>query len=172
MEPTLACKRLSNGNKFRVVGGLHHLKGNAKPYFSLTYEETTARGRFEACGAGHAEILARFPKFRDLAALHLCDDDGVPMHVLENGFYHIGGTEWQGPDFLVTAKHFRITEREAEDLAKEIFREHYSPTAGNLGSQRALPKARLAAWIKTQENRWKDEARACIKAHALKVYHD
>lgn len=171
-DPTLATKRLANGNRFKVVGGLHYIKGNSAPYFSLTYEETTARGRFEACGAGHDEILRRFPRFRDLAALHLSDIDGAPMHALENGFYHLGGTKWCGPDFLVAAKHFRITEAEAEQLARDIFGEHYSPTVGNLSGRSDMAKARLAVFIKRQVGRWKAEADACVARHSLRLYGD
>lgn len=155
----LASKTLANGNLFKVMGGLHYITGNKAPYFSLTYDETK-RGRFEACGAGHVEILKHFPQFADLAALHLCDIDGAPMHALENGFYHLGGTKWQGPDFGAVARHFRITETEAENLARHIFK---SPDEA---------KARLALWIKGQLNRWKGEAMACIAAHGLRLYGD
>ncbi len=171
-DPTLATKRLANGNRFKVVGGLHYIKGNSAPYFSLTYEETTARGRFEACGAGHAEILQRFPRFADLAALHLSDIDGAPMHALENGYYHLGGTHWCGPDLDAVARHFRITTEQAERLGKRIFANHWSPTVGNLGKGNDLPKARLARFIREQSPRWKAEADACVANHGLMVYGD
>lgn len=168
----LARKTLSNGNRFKVTGGLHYIKGNSAPYFSLTYEETTARGRFEACGAGHVEILQRFPRFANLAALHLSDINGAPMHTLENGLYHLGGTRWQGPDFGAVARHFRISEDKARDLAKMIFREWYSPTVGNLSGSEKNARVRLWMWIEGQRARWKGEAMACIAEHDLKLYGD
>lgn len=172
MEKTLAHKRLANGNHFKVMGGLHYIKGNHAPYFSLTYEETTARGHFVACGAGHAEIARHFPCFKDLADLHLCDLDGAPMHTLENGFYHLGGTKWTGPNLGAAARHFRITEADAENLAREIFKAHYSPTVGNLSGGSVLPKAQLANWIDRQRGRWRADADACRKVHDLEVYGD
>lgn len=168
----LARKTLSNGNRFAVHGGLHYIKGNHSPYFSLTYEETTRRGEFEAGGAGHEEILRRFPRFADLASLHLCDLDGAPMHAMENGFYHLGGTKWCGPNFSAVANHFRITEGEAEALARSIFKDHYSPTVGNLSGSPDLAKARLTTWVDRQRGRWRADADQCRKAHGLEVYGD
>jgi hypothetical protein len=98
-DPTLAYKILPAGNGykvsrvFRVEGGLHYIKGNSGPYFSLTY--TAHRRGFpnqcESGGAGHDEILRHFPRFADLAALHLCSIDGAPMHAVENGLYNLAG---------------------------------------------------------------------------------
>jgi len=98
-EPVLAT-RIIPGNlgtacslKFTVYGGLHHIKGNHAPYFSLTYWEHR-KGFPNQCqsgGAGHERILEYYPQFADLAALHLSDIDGVPMHAESNGWYNLAG---------------------------------------------------------------------------------
>lgn len=98
-DPVLASKRLAPGGGyrvprvFRVEGGLHYIKGNSSPYFTLTY--TAHRVGFpnqcESGGAGDDEILKHFPRFADLAALHLCDINGSPMHAVENGWYWLAG---------------------------------------------------------------------------------
>lgn len=171
-DPILSSKRLANGNRFKVHGGLHYIKGNTAPYFSLTYEETTARGRDEGGGAGHDVILKHFPGFADLAALHLSDIDGAPMYALENGFYHLGGTHWQGADLPAVARHFRISLEDAEKLGKRVFSNHWSPTVGNLGKQVDLPRARLKRYIGEQAARWQGEADACVARHGLTIYGD
>lgn len=78
---------------FVVAGGLHYMRGNSAPYFSLTY--TSHRKGFPnqmySGGAGHEEILKRYPRFADLAALHLSDINGVPMHAERNGWYDLVG---------------------------------------------------------------------------------
>lgn len=78
---------------FRVEGGLHYIRGNSAPYFSLTYWAHRAGfpNQRECGGAGHDVILRYFPQFADLAALHLSDIDGVPMHGEANGWYNLAG---------------------------------------------------------------------------------
>jgi hypothetical protein len=58
--------RTYDDNHAKVYGGLHSMKGNPAPYFSLTY--WYKRGREESGGAGHDEILKQFPELADLAA--------------------------------------------------------------------------------------------------------
>lgn len=152
-----------------VEGGLHYLRGNSAPYFSLTYwcgGSNAGHG-----GAGHEFILQHYPQYEDLAALHLSDMDGAPMHALENGFYHLGGTKWTSADFDVVARHFRITRDDAVNLAHEIFGDYFSPTTGTVGDTTAA-KARLAKWVDEQRPRWKREADECIKRHNLVIYGD
>lgn len=164
-----------------VLGGLHYIKGNSAPYFSLTCDYPGGGG------ADHERILREFPEFADLAALHLSDIDGTPGHAVGNGFYHLGGcTEFRpghlfhnadrepyGPNFKHAASLLRITEDEARALQTATFGDSYSETAGFLSkTAEAEAKARLAAWCDTQKPRWKAEAEACIAHHNLRVYGD
>lgn len=169
-EPILAHWETDNG-KGVVLGGLHMIEANRRPYFSLTCWYRGKEGSY--AGAAHDEILRQCPQFADLAALHLSDIDGVPMHALENGFYHLGGTHWERPKYAVAAKHFRITEDEARQLVRDLFGDHFSTTAGFLTKTAAIAaKVRLAEWIEAQRPRWKREAEACIAHHNLRIYGD
>jgi hypothetical protein len=101
----------------KVQGGLHMIRGNGKPYFSITADinRKCGNGRWveDSGGCCHEEIEKRFPgKFSDLIALHLSDIDGVPMHGLANGWYFarggqfFPGREWMpvdGPKYKVPA---------------------------------------------------------------------
>lgn len=98
-ESVLAERTIPSGyNKrvnltMRVVGGLHYIKSNRKPYFTLTVD-IHRKGFPNQCQSGgcdHTTILKYYPRFADLAALHLSDIDGVPMHGESNGWYDIAG---------------------------------------------------------------------------------
>jgi hypothetical protein len=174
-HPVLAAYTGSK-EKLVVQGGLHYLRGNSLPHFSITaigFEKNRRNSRWVESFGGccHDEILKRFPQFADLVSLHLSDNDGVPMHALENGFYHLGGS-WGRPDLKVAAEHFRISEDEARNLIM-LFGDEFSLTGGFLGKGYAEEaKKKLAAWVDSQRPRWKQEALACITAHHLTVYGD
>ena len=106
-------------------------------YFSITFE-IEWRNRVECCGAGEEYIRKHFGnQFDDILALHLSSSDGVPLHALENGFYYL-----QNPNeypIEVSAKHFRISNEEAEEL-------------------RPLSKDQLSQWIEHRKPIWKQEA--------------
>lgn len=78
---------------FKVEGGLHYIQGNSAPYFTLTYTEHRQGfpNQDYSGGCNPDLILQHFPQFADLAALHLSDIDGVPMHAESNGWYQLAG---------------------------------------------------------------------------------
>ena len=103
-DPILAERVYSDGGityRIRVKGGLHYIKGNSRPYFSIT-ADIDRKGRSslwveDSGGCCHDEIEKRFPgKFSDLIALHLSDDTGTPMHSAGNGLYWLAGLEPDG----------------------------------------------------------------------------
>jgi hypothetical protein len=174
--------------KFTVYGGLHYIKGNSAPHFSLTYwcgGSNTGHG-----GAGHEEILSRFPEFADLAALHLSDMNGQPMHAEANGWYWLEGCfGGLGSDYHGASGKYGKTPDECE----KIFRSHMRFTESqwleawidlcslrNTGreigqtDQKILLalKARFAEIVAGQRQRWQVEAQACIAKHNLTVYGD
>jgi hypothetical protein len=85
------------GDRYRhrldVKGGLEHLRGNARPHFSLTCWESAPHNPNVECSGGcaHGLILSHWPELADLAALHLADDEGAPMHAEANGWYLLAG---------------------------------------------------------------------------------
>jgi hypothetical protein len=134
-----------------VHGGLNCLKGNALPYFSLTCAHIE-HGRDVGGGADHEAILARFPQFADLAALHLSGIDGVPMHAVANAKC------WAKEGDVVTlAQHLRCPEQVARELTWLIGRGEISE---------------FEAQINAMRPRWKAEAQACIAKHGLVVFGD
>lgn len=119
-EPILATRtvpRRRNGYPkvpmtFTVHGGLHYLRGNASPYFALTLD-SHRKGFPDQCQSGgcdHETILKSWPRFADLAALHMSSIDGVPMHAEANAWYNLAGAlpDFAGEQFHVgnTQQHF------------------------------------------------------------------
>lgn len=171
--------------KIQAKGGLHYLRGNTAPYFSLTMAswEKTANGRWvEATfGAVHDEILKHWPELADLAALHLSDIEGVPMHALENGLYFLG-SGWEAsyrkaatPDerMAIVARHFRISVQHVRDELVPLLGDGWTEGGGFLGDgYKAQAKAQLAAWIEARRDLWRFHSESCIKAHRLMIYGD
>jgi hypothetical protein len=196
-EPILAARTLPAGTDgwrvpltFRVEGGLHYIRGNAAPYFTLTYWQHR-KGfphQCESGGAGHDEIARWYgDRFADLAALHLSDIDGVPEG---NGWYwlagamggageryhggntrgHYGG-EYREPTrdecLAVFARHCRITLPEAETLRAEALDEYLHNPDGW-----AAARATMALRLDDMRPRWRAEAEAAIARHNLRVFGD
>jgi hypothetical protein len=186
MGPELARTTYTKyGETFRMIvkGGLHMIDGNSAPYFSLTssVDRKARNGRWveDSGGANHEEIVKHFPRFADLAALHLSDIDGVPMHAVSNGFYWLAGyfgEPWvreHGQRFhggnsqsgdrtsaeclKVFADHMRYDEHDARFTA-EVVRDALDP------------KETFRFICEAEKPRWKREADACIETHGLKVY--
>jgi hypothetical protein len=173
-EPVLGRKKIAPREILTVFGGLHYLRGNKLPYFSVTGEiRSEGAEDCHTCGCIHEEILKHFPHLLGLVALHLSDINGEPMYAVENGFYWLGGTTYQRPDFKIAAEHFRITETQAEGLIHDYFGIHFSTTAGFMAKSAELAaKKRLAEWVETQRARWKAEAEATIARHNLVIFGD
>lgn len=82
----------------RVRYGMHYIKGNPGPYFSITADllERYRRGAHHPCdcvedgwamvggGCCHDDIRRAFPELADLIKWHLCWEDGTPMHYIAN----------------------------------------------------------------------------------------
>jgi hypothetical protein len=160
--------RHAKEDQYRITAKaeLSWLKGNAKPYFSLTASGVDRDCEFGGCC--HDEILKHWPDLAPLVNLHLSDIDGIPMHALENGFFHLGGTHWERPKFDVAARHFRITEDAARKLVADFFGDSFSITAGFLSTGAAnQAQAKLATWVEAQKPRWLAEANAAIEQFGL-----
>lgn len=196
-DPILASRNLPAGTDgYRVPlvifveGGLHHMRGNHAPYFSLTYSQHR-RGFPNQCysgGAGHEHIEALFPgRFSDLAALHLSDIDGVPMHAEANGWYqlagalggageryHAGNAETYGrprDPLAGFARHCRITEDEARAIVEDV-RAHADDSDPLAPIDWKPARVRWVELMDAMRPRWKAEAEACIARLSLRVYGD
>ncbi|MFN9029666.1 MAG: hypothetical protein ACK54C_01960 [Betaproteobacteria bacterium] len=103
-EPLLASRVYTKGGikySIQVHGGLHYIRGNSAPYFSITADQyrKCRDGRLEedSFGAQHELIERLFPGwFTGLIALHLSDIDGVPSHGGANAIYYARGGQWLG----------------------------------------------------------------------------
>jgi hypothetical protein len=70
--------------------GMHWIKGNRAPYFSITGTTYVAeKGKWVEDGGGciHDQIRTVFPELAHLIRWHLTDQDGTPMHYQANGLY-------------------------------------------------------------------------------------
>lgn len=158
-----------------TVKAILHKIGQQEPYFSLTCDIEELHGsRWVDVGGGaaHEAILARYPKYADIAALHLSNMDGVPMHAYENGWYllegalsglgsqyHAGnGSNPKSADLAVFARHCRISLDEARTFAESLRHNNDDP-----------PRKRWRAYMESMRPRWKAEADACIAHHNLTV---
>lgn len=92
-------KRVSKSEYLTATAKLVHLKGNARPYFSVTGDLRRVRstrdelilGEWLAGGCLHDEIAKAFPQLQPVIDLHLADDTGEPMHGEANGWYWLAG---------------------------------------------------------------------------------
>jgi hypothetical protein len=160
--------------------GLHHIKGNRLPYFSVTasgYEN----GRDSFGGCCHDLILQHFPELADIVAMHLSDIDGAPGHAEANGWHWVTGMiECEEAKYRPTvgsfaktptecgtilANHARINEADAWRIAGECNR---------IGKAEGWKVARelFAKFIDSQRPRWKREADAIVRKYGLGVYGD
>lgn len=178
--------------RFYAVGGLHYIRGNARPYFSLTADYP------DGGGCCHEEILKRFPDLKPLAALHMADDKGRPMYAHQNGFYWLAGyaggigEQYHGGNstpaktaddcLAIWARHVRLPIGLARvevdrliSLGRDVARTAEYRLAGDVvhalkAEGKAIRKLH-AAWVEAQAIRWENEARACIAALGIRFYY-
>lgn len=162
-----------------VKFGLHHIRGNSAPHFSIT-ADGYENGRESFGGCCHDIIAERFPELRDVIALHLSDMDGAPMHASSNGFYWLAGIVDMGQKYhggsgdygkspmecaRILAEHARISEADAIKLAGQI---NKTRKASGIESARH----EFNEWTDAQRPRWKKEAAAVIQKYQLGIYGD
>jgi hypothetical protein len=146
-----------------------HKIGNQAPYFSLT-GRVVNNGLEYSSGWIIEDILQAFPQLADVAALHLSDINGLPMHSFENGKYWAGFTKHEAGN----AKHLASLWRISEDEAKSLFREALEAKAKTLEEHGELiePLALLKSFHDKQIPRWKEEAEKAIEKYKLEVVED
>lgn len=171
--------------------GLHYIRCNSAPYFTLTIGNGYINGRDSFGGADHETIVRELPELADLAALHLSDIDGVPMHAEANGWYqlagacggfgeryHAGNAETYGRprDCLGTfAAHCRITREEAQAIADDVLTYDVRERENLPWAERksgVCGRRRWAELCESMRPRWKREADAAIAKYGLTVHGD
>lgn len=151
-----------NGQTYRLIveGGLNYIKGNRKPYFSITATRYIKKGnnRFyeDACGCLHDDISKVFNgRFDDLIAMHLADMDGQPMHAYENGAYWLGFSDYQAFDPKIASKHFGLSEEEMRAYWMQI-----------------IKKDDVKQLCDKLAPTWQKRANDCIKKYSLQICGD
>lgn len=168
-DPLLEQKVFVEGGEtfcITVTGGLHFIKGNRKPYFSITANIDRKDGAYwrdESGGCQHDEIKKHFPGVFDmLIDLHLSDIDGVPMYAVENGYY------WykEAGKTPVTS----VNGKSPLEILKEHLRVSYAEAT--ILHSRNLTKKEFEQVVNSHMPRWKQEALDCVKRHNLIVFGD
>jgi hypothetical protein len=162
----LTTKNKDAKNYIEATAILHKI-GNQKPYFSLT-GRVVEKGLESYSGAIHDEILKAFPQLADIAALHLSDIDGKPMHSFENGKYWAGFTKWEDGNIKHLSQLWRISEKSAEKLSYDALNTQCQEIEVETG-EIVLEETLLKEFHDRQIPRWKQEADAVIKKHALEL---
>lgn len=160
-----------------ITAELHQL-GNQSPYFSVTCAIGTARelrsGDWQTGGCLHDEALQVWPEIAPVVRLHLSDEDGVPMHAVENGFFWAakaaGIPQKYGPDqsaeecLSFLANHLRVSSSVAQTVVSMIRHAYDEPLQeGEPLTAADRAKARFAEFVEAQKPRWQAEATAALE---------
>lgn len=165
----LTTKNKDAKNYIEATAILHKI-GNQKPYFSLT-GRVVENGRESVSGAIHDEILKAFPQLADIAALHLSDMDGKPMHSFENGKYWAGFTKYEDGNTKHLADLWRIGQNRAAGLTFDSLMVQAQEIEADTG-ETVLAETLLKEFHDRQLPRWKQEADAVIRKYALEIVAD
>jgi hypothetical protein len=120
-----------------VTAGLHFIPGNRTPYFSVTGEiRRGGASDIDRGGCIYEDILHYWPELAPVVALHSSDENGVPMHAEENGWYWLAGafgglgeryhggngTPARTPEecYAILAKHMRVPLDDMKIIADRV----------------------------------------------------
>ena len=151
-----------------VTYGMHYILANSRPYFSIT-GFTKRKGMDghdgekwseDSCGCLHDLIKEKAKHLAPLIEFHLSDQDGLPMHYLEDGYY------WYKEDTKVFKDYVRLSEDEIIPEIPEIeLPVILSDTGKELDlSEKEQEKIRekfrrqfIMDWLRTREDKLKEE---------------
>lgn len=165
-----------------VEAGLHYLRGNTLPYFSVTAEIWNRPGARDcvACGCIHGEVLKGWPNLAPVVALHLSDSDGAPMHAEANGWYQLSGYLPNPGGYHAgnSKRNFADGYRNpTPDECLASFAEHvrlpfevvkatvdgWLQAAPSFGDADYIRRHYYQPWLEAQRPRWKAEAEAACQ---------
>lgn len=139
----------------------------SKPYFSCTGTLVSGIRKNEtesgvpdiawiSSGCMHDEISKVTDEFNDIIALHLSDENGVPMYAYENGYYY-----YSEGKIDVLADHLRISKEDAQKLAS---------TLDDI-NEVDLKMAAFLTFVNAQKERWKHEAENILSKYFPSANH-
>lgn len=115
-----------NGKVITVKIRLNDQCKNGLEDFSITGDiypagEPRTDRNMISCGRIHEDIEKHFPEFMPFIRLHLADMNGVPMHAIANGFFHLkndlGNTPIDAPEYPARyCEYYRIIPAQFEHL--------------------------------------------------------
>lgn len=133
----------SEGNPMYIKIRLNDECKNGHQDFAITadiYEKGKPKTDryFIAGGCCHDEIIAARPDLKIFVDLHLCDYKGIPMHAVENGYYHLrngfNDTLPESPDFKDKfCDYYRVNAEQFATLNNSQNKLQYALTLQNLG---------------------------------------
>src|SRR5688572_841302 len=133
----------ADGNNMTIKIRLNDECKNGHQDFAITadiYEKGKPKtDRYFICGGCcHDEIIKAKPKLKIFIDLHLCDYKGIPMHAVENGFYHLRNgfnEDKPGSEGFKThfCEYYRITPNQFDALNQCDNKLQYALALQNLG---------------------------------------
>lgn len=89
-------------------------------------------------GCIHEDIAKHFPEFKQFIKLHLSDYNGVPMHAVANGHYHLtnGFNNVKTTDKKFKEKfceYYRLTPQQFKTVEKSYSKTHYAINLESVG---------------------------------------
>lgn len=114
-----------NGEQLVVKIRLNDECKNGHQDFAITATLYSGAGRsdrsYMSGGCIHEEIIKDFPEAKLFIDLHLCDYNGVPMHAVANGYYHLKQGKMSMERFC---EYYRVTSDIYDEL-KDSPDQHY-----------------------------------------------
>ncbi len=154
-----------------VSYGMHYIYGNSQPYFSITGDiyrlpKGSKNWQENSGGCLHDLIRKKAKHLAPLISFHLCGQDGLPMHYLENGYY------WYKENLKTFKSYIRLAEGE---IIPEVPKIELPVILNDNGTEIDLPekeqgkiieKARkkfITDWLRTRELKLKAEFEEVMK---------
>ena len=132
-----------DGNTMRIKIRLNDECKNGHQDFAITADvwgkgKPKTDGYYIMGGCCHDAIFAAKPDLKIFIDLHLCDYKGIPMHAIENGFYHLReGFNNTKPDSdafkKVFCDYYRVTPDQFDSLATSENKTQYATKLIALG---------------------------------------
>lgn len=152
----------ANGENLIIKIRLNDECKNGHQDFAITGELYKGSGRSDrnmiSAGCIHDEILKAAPEFEPFVKLHLCDYNGVPMHAIANGHYHMkNGFNDKTVDHKEKfCEYYRVTPEQYDTLKGAKDQNYFGFLLVKLGVLDQW-KAEAQAAIKTLESLTGDE---------------